>query len=1073
MASSAVTFNGIAHAATLTSPNQLTITLSQADLASAGAFAVIVTNPSPGGGASLSADLQIAQVGLMVDIVDLPAGASGNVAVTGPNGLSLNLSSSQMVTGDAGTYQVSAAGVAFATNRYFASIATQNVVLAEGNSSSVTVDYFTIIPQTTKVLDQAGMQSLTVSADGSTLTISDLSAVAESLAAGDVLASAPTGAAPNGFLVKVLTATDSGGVVTATVAQASLEQAIQQINISFGRDLGPDDLLPSFSRAHTRKEGVLRTQSSDSTLADSCSDKPNTFSNSFSFPVTGPLDDLHSSTLSGTLEFCPHFDFNLEIVGFKVQSFSASISMGEHTHVVAEVGLLGDVSKEFDSPTIPFAAIPLPAPFPLYVTPAVTPFIKLGGSMTAALAGGVSQDATCQAGASYSDGAWSPIQTLTSSAAYDPLSFDGSMDGKFAVGMQADLLFYGAAGPFIGVDGYMDFHANPTSPPSDPWWTLSAGVEGPIGMHVSVLGHSLGDFSLPDVFNYSRVLLHASGGFLASDVTPTLTSIAPTAVSAGSSGVVLSVVGSKFVPDSVVYFDGIALPTVFEDVTDLSATVSASYLVVPGSHIVTVTNPDTSGATSTSLPFTVSGPSSNPIPSLSSVVPPSIPVGNFTLTVNGSNFVQGAQVLFGGVGLATQFVSSTQLTATGTATVSQVGSVPVVVSNPIPGGGLSNIQSVTVVNASSSSSGSTGILPETVNGQLVDVAFVPQPFQGTVAVVNVDATSPTGALITPIAMPIGYQPNATAVNPGTSQVLVISYGSPVVQVIDASNNTLAATYTAPVTAFAAYSGGGCQICGAVIDPVSGKAILDTAQGTILMDMSSGTFSAPFANLTAENFAYNPNTQIALLPTYDQGSFVGLQTLNLSNGSIAQLSANIGTEPDSAAIDLVTNLAVIPDENTATEYIVNMQQAAYSNNTFTAPITAFTIAAPVCEPFWTLASIENVTHTLFAGTEFDSCLGVTSLPAAPVTGTPPAPTTFSWGRMPSSPDGNGWDNGGDPHGIAVFTSVVDGKSYGFLVDSSGPWVARIDLAGLAVAPPLNGGSPGQVDPSPYVTFLKTQ
>jgi hypothetical protein len=51
-APSTVTFNGIPHAARYLSATQLTIQLSASDLANAGTFPVIVTNPPPGGGAS-------------------------------------------------------------------------------------------------------------------------------------------------------------------------------------------------------------------------------------------------------------------------------------------------------------------------------------------------------------------------------------------------------------------------------------------------------------------------------------------------------------------------------------------------------------------------------------------------------------------------------------------------------------------------------------------------------------------------------------------------------------------------------------------------------------------------------------------------------------------------------------------------------------------------------------------------------------------------------------------------------------------------------------------------------------
>src|SRR6202043_3584826 len=83
---------------------------------------------------------------------------------------------------------------------------------------------------------------------------------------------------------------------------------------------------------------------------------------------------------------------------------------------------------------------------------------------------------------------------------------------------------------------------------------------------------------------------------------------------------------------------------------------------VPASNIVTV------GAVS-SADATAAGSSTvtlqNPVPVLTSIAPTSVPAGAFAITVNGSGFVSGARVLLAGSPLATTFVSSTQLSATG------------------------------------------------------------------------------------------------------------------------------------------------------------------------------------------------------------------------------------------------------------------------------------------------------------------------------------------------------------------------------------------------------------------------
>jgi hypothetical protein len=101
---------------------------------------------------------------------------------------------------------------------------------------------------------------------------------------------------------------------------------------------------------------------------------------------------------------------------------------------------------------------------------------------------------------------------------------------------------------------------------------------------------------------------------------------------------------------------------------------------LPSPNILTVkatSSADTSKSSTSSVTLM------NPTPVLTGISPASTNLGNFSLTVTGSNFVSGAQVLLSNSALSTTFVSSTQLTATGTASSS--GAFSVVVQNPDPG----------------------------------------------------------------------------------------------------------------------------------------------------------------------------------------------------------------------------------------------------------------------------------------------------------------------------------------------------------------------------------------------------
>lgn len=85
----------------------------------------------------------------------------------------------------------------------------------------------------------------------------------------------------------------------------------------------------------------------------------------------------------------------------------------------------------------------------------------------------------------------------------------------------------------------------------------------------------------------------------------------------------------------------------------------------------------------------------NPVPVLTGIAPTSVPAGAFAITVNGSGYVSGAQVLLAGAPLTT-FVSSTQLMATGNE--STAGNFSIAVMNPNPGSATSGSQILQVTS---------------------------------------------------------------------------------------------------------------------------------------------------------------------------------------------------------------------------------------------------------------------------------------------------------------------------------------------------------------------------------------
>lgn len=183
---------------------------------------------------------------------------------------------------------------------------------------------------------------------------------------------------------------------------------------------------------------------------------------------------------------------------------------------------------------------------------------------------------------------------------------------------------------------------------------------------------------------------------------PALASLVPSVVAVGSPGFTLTINGSNFVPGAVVNINGSPRQTVFFSASQVFAQVTSADVANVGSVTVTVVNPSPGGGTSNGLPLTISS-TPNPVPTLISINPGSAIAGDsdFTMTVTGTNFAPGAIVSFGGSPRPTVFVSPTELRAQlSAADVANAGTVDIAVVNPAPGGGASNTLAFVITSLS-------------------------------------------------------------------------------------------------------------------------------------------------------------------------------------------------------------------------------------------------------------------------------------------------------------------------------------------------------------------------------------
>jgi hypothetical protein len=282
-------------------------------------------------------------------------------------------------------------------------------------------------------------------------------------------------------------------------------------------------------------------------------------------------------------------------------------------------------------------------------------------------------------------------------------------------------------------------------------------------------------------------------------VGPTLASLSPNTVRETDGTTIITVTGTAFAAGAVLAFDLLGnLPTTFVNTTTLTATVTSAQLATiygtgPVANAV-VKNLD--GGTSNTLTFTVT----NPLPTLTSILPTSATVGspNTTITLTGAN-LSIATAYFNGVALATNFVNITTLTAvipSSDLLTATTASITLVVTTP--GGGTSAPQTFTVGNP-----------------------------------------SPTLVTISPNAVPAG-SPNTTLTVTGTNFIntSVINFGATPLTTTFVNGTTL----TAVIPSTSLQAGGSFSIT--VVNPGPGGGTTAPIPFSVIQ-ISAGNWQEPF------------------------------------------------------------------------------------------------------------------------------------------------------------------------------------------------------------------------------------
>ena len=280
----------------------------------------------------------------------------------------------------------------------------------------------------------------------------------------------------------------------------------------------------------------------------------------------------------------------------------------------------------------------------------------------------------------------------------------------------------------------------------------------------------------------------AASNFIVNNTVPTLATISPLTQIVGTGAFTLTATGTNFNSSSVLSFNGLARATTLVNPTQLTALILASDIAATGTFPIAVSNPAPGGSTSATLPLSVI----NPAPSIVSFSP-TVAIagaGEFTLTINGTNLINGSMVRFNGSDRPTTFVNAAKLTAQITAAdLAAPGSFPISVFNPPPGGGTSGSSNLSVnslvpsligISPTSSTEGDAAFTL-TVNGTGFNGSSAVR-FNGSNRITSLVSANQLTAQITAADVAAAGTPAITVFNPapggGTSNAINHSVNNP-------------------------------------------------------------------------------------------------------------------------------------------------------------------------------------------------------------------------------------------------------------------------------------------------------
>jgi len=283
--------------------------------------------------------------------------------------------------------------------------------------------------------------------------------------------------------------------------------------------------------------------------------------------------------------------------------------------------------------------------------------------------------------------------------------------------------------------------------------------------------------------------------------------------------------------------------------------------------------------------------------------------------------------------------------------------------------------------------------------------------------------------------------------------------------VDLINGSTLTTITSGSNAFASFSGGSCKNCGVAINPETNTAVIamgviggPASEGIQIVNLTNNSFDKafPMHNDVSENISIDPDRKLILSP--GEGGVYDLLKI-AADRTLTEYGNTIGGTLDSAAEDCTTGIAMSADEFSDSIYITDLTQATFTSGspgTWTAPGQFIALHDGGYSAGTSgISSAPGTGHLAVVTGEFGgSAYAALKLPSTAGTGTPTLADYAYVGSMPTTPDGNFFSAGFDPHTITAYTSPNSGKSYAVFVDyatGTPNFLGVVDLACVLTQP----------------------